>query len=770
MDAKESALENGQNQEPERLQEPAPVEEPLAAQPEAQAPGAVPAADKEKVETVLTPEEKEEIRQAIDLINRLIVACKSFTLYPLNHPVAQNSLEMLEKSLNQFLEERGEFSLGIKQNSLVYRSWSLGSRNDAFRAFATTLRHLNISDFTVLPGITQEDLQPFLHLLIADPERVDLQGGIETQLFVAGVSHVTVVESEAREKDKDEEEAEDALSGGIKAVDLFDLLEDALKGFTQRVQELVNLMLQPEHLAFSLRNLSVRGVHISDLAQLVEGMYLFLKKAASVVDKEFPSKRAIYYRSMAEAILFLDTTVRNELLLRQMLPQMKDDPFSTLLLSQFNTQEISDVLSYFLPLAQELIPKTRVLLRLIGYSPDEVEEAVGMLKNKLIENGNVSPALVYALEAGMEHEDQDERKEPPRKLPTLEEVAEFFKEYSEDDIQAISAISDLDLELERLVESTPVLLNLFRRGEDINSLAEVFEQLEDNFWGLLKKEQLGLAALLLEEFKNNLGSIEPAYAPLRERIVLLVNEAASPAAIRSTIQKSSRNRENQLMSEGFKSYMRVLREDGVVAMINVLGDEEDMSVRKYINDVLVDLGRGYVGLFTMRLNDERWYLVRNLISILGRMRATEALPYLRQTFNHANPRVRAESIRSIGFIGGFEAGNILMEGLANPDPQTRMLCVRWLGRLEERRALNSLTHTLDVLKDNRQEDLELKKEIIITLGKVGNLDTFTALEKYRKMSKFGYREQWEEINIVAEQSLRQLSKRFPQARRRRDER
>lgn len=759
MDAKESALEGGQIQDPEPAQE---FQAPHPAEP---APCEVPVADKEKAESILTPEEKEEIRQAIDLINRLIIACKSFTLYPLNHPVAKNSLEMLEKVLNQFLEERGEFSLGIKRDSLIYRNWSLGSRIDAFRTFATALRHLNISDFTILPGITQEELQPFLHLLIADPERVDLQGGIETQLFVAGVSHVTVVESEAREKDREEEEEEDQLTGGIKSVDLFDLLEDALKGFTQRVQELVNLMLQPEHLAFSLRNLSIRGTHISDLSQLVEGIYLFLKKAASIVDKEFPSKRGIYYRSMAEAILFLDTTVRNELLMRQMLPQMKDDPFTTLLLSQFNTQEISDVLSYFLPLAQELIPKTRALLRLIGYSPDEVEEAVGMLKNKLIENGNVSPALVYALEAGMEKEDREERKEPARKLPTLEEVAEFFKEYSQEDILAISAISDMDLELERLVESTPVLLNLFRRGEDINSLTVVFEQLEDNFWGLLKKEQLGLAALLLEEFKHNLGGMEPAYAPLRERIVLTVNEAASPAAIRSTIQKSSRCREDQLMSEGFKSYMRVLREEGVVAMINVLGGEEDMAVRKYINDVLVDLGRGYIGLFTMRLNDERWYLVRNLISILGRMRAAEALPYLRQTFNHANPRVRAESIRAIGFIGGFEAGNILMEGLANPDPQTRMLCIRWLGRLEERRAINPLVHMLEALKDNRQEDLDLKKEIIISLGKAGNLDTFAVLEKYRKMSKFGYREQWEEINQVAEQSLRQLSQRFPQARR-----
>ena len=211
--------------------------------------------------------------------------------------------------------------------------------------------------------------------------------------------------------------------------------------------------------------------------------------------------------------------------------------------------------------------------------------------------------------------------------------------------------------------------------------------------------------------------------------------------------------------------MRVLREDGVVAMINVLGDEEDMAMRKYITDAMVELARDYTGLITARLNDERWYLVRNLISILGRMRATDALPYLRQTFYHPNPKVRAETIRTLGFIGGYEASTFLIEGLSNPDHQTRVLCIRWLGRLEERRANSALIQTLESLKDNRQEDLELKKEIVISLGKLGNLDTIAILEKYRKMSKFGYREQWEEINMAAEQSLQQLLARFPHARR-----
>ncbi len=712
-------------------------------------------------ERQLSPEEREELRQVIETVNRLIAASKSLSLYPMHHPVAQGSLEMLAQVLQRFLQSYGEFSLGVKKEVLTYRHWALGARVESFRQFASTLRHLNINRFTVVPGIDEEELKSFLFLLAADPERVEIQGGVETQLFVSGVTHVAVEVSESRERriEEDEEEGEGVER---KPADLLEILEDALRGFAQRLQELAELLLQPEHLAFSLRHLSIKGKPITKLSQLVEGMYLFLKKAAEVVEKDFPHRRSDYYRCMAEAILFLDTTIRNELLLRQILPNLKEDPFNAELLSNFTTREISDVLSYFLPAAQELIPKTRALLRLVGFSLAEVEETVEMLKDKLIENGDVSPALVYALEAGME---RDESAGPARKLPTLEEVAEFFREYSDEDIQAISVISEMDLERERVVQSTPVLLNLLRRGEEINNLAVVFEQLEEDFWRLLEMRHLDLAADLLKEFRELLGDLRPAYAPLRERLLLLTNEAASPAAIRSVIRNAASHREEPGVLEGFKQYMRVLREDGVMAMINVLGDEEDMSLRKFINDVLVELARGYDHLLIMRLQDDRWYLVRNLISILGRIRSSAALPSLRQSLYHPNPKVRAETVRALGFIGGYEAGTILLEGLSSPDPQTRILCIRWLGRLEERRALGPLCQMLETLKDNRAEDLEVKKEIIIALGKAGNLDTFPVLEKYMRMSKFGYREQWDEINRAAEQSLHQLEQKFPHARR-----
>jgi hypothetical protein len=717
-----------------------------------------------KAELQLSQEDREELRHAIETINRLIAASKSLSLYPMHHPVAQEALSMLSEALQRFLHRYDEFTLSVKRETLVYRHWALGAKVDSFRSFASTLRHLNVSRFSILPGTEEEELRSFLQVLAADPEKVELQGGIETHLFVSGVTHIAVDVSESREKYEEDEEEEEGAAGERRPADLLDVLEEALKGFAQRVQELAELLKQPEYLAFSLRHLTVRGTPITQLSQLVEGMYLFLKKSAEIIEKQFAGRRSDYYRCMAEAILFLDTSVRNELLLRQLLPNLREDPFTAELLSSFTTQEISDVLSYFLPTAQELIPKTRPLLRFIGYSPEQVEEAVEMLKDKLIENGDVSPSLVYALEAGMEKEASES---PPRKLPTLEEVAEFFREYSEEDIQAISAISDLDLERELIRQSAPVLLNLLRRGEEVDNLGIIYEQLEEGFWKLLEMRQLDLAAELLDEFKRLLGNVQPAFVPLRQRMLLLVNEAASPAAIRAVIQSAAQHRDEPGVLEGFKEYMRVLREDGVIAMINVLGDEEDMTLRKFINDVMVELCRGYDHLLIMRMQDDRWYLVRNLISILGRIRSTAALPSLRQTLYHTNPKVRAETVRALGFIGGYEAGSILLEGLSSPDQQTRVLCIRWLGRLEERRALGPFYQMLDSLKDNRTEDLEVKKEIVIALGRSGNLDTFPVLERYLHMSKFGYREQWEEINMAAEQSLRQLQERFPHAKGRR---
>ncbi len=719
------------------------------------------AIEQKKKEEKLTLEERETLRRVIDVINRLIVACKSITLYPLKHPIAENALGVLYTVLTNFLQEHGVLTLAFSMDNIIYKDFVLGHKLETFRNFAYSMRNHKIRELTILPGIDPIELEQFVRLLISDPEDVELEGGFETQLFVMSISHVSVLESLSREKPEEPEDME-GEEDKDQAVDLFALLEEAVKGFADRVQELVNLMLKPENLAYSLVNIHRRKKTVTDKSQVVEGIFLFLKRAARFVGNHYPNNKSPYYRSLAEALLFLDTDLRNLLFINHILPQLGEEPFCVELLSQFTAYEISAIFSYLLPEVPELIPRTPEYLRMMGLSEDEVDQALEALREKLLERGEIPDELLDTLETAFTASGEAETQ---RKLPTLEEVAEFFKEYSEEDIRQISAISEMNTERERLVESTPVMLNLFRRGEKIDNLPQVVNELVENFWGLLEHNEMGQAALILEEFKTRLGMLDPVYAPFRDQMVMLVNEAANHITMSGIIRMACSSWSDPVVQRDFETYLQVLGEAGINALVNVLGSEEDMNLRKFILDTLVKHGRNFVHLLGSRIKDHRWYLVRNVVSVLGRFRSREVLPYLRETFYHPNPRVRAETIRALGCMGFFEATDILLEGLNNPDYQTRMLCIRWLGRLEEKRATVHLINLLGQLKEKSLEDLRLKKEAIIALGKIGNLDALPILEKYKTMKRLTYRGEWEEINRVAEEACRHIEEIFSHTRR-----
>jgi len=217
---------------------------------------------------------------------------------------------------------------------------------------------------------------------------------------------------------------------------------------------------------------------------------------------------------------------------------------------------------------------------------------------------------------------------------------------------------------------------------------------------------------------------------------------------------------------GLKRYVEPLGERGIAALVEVLGAEEDMFVRKCLVDTLTELCRDRVQLLGAYVGDERWYLVRNIVSIMARIHSPEAIPYLRRTFNHPNPKVRAETIRAVGLTGGYSACELLMQGLQDGDEKTRILCIRWLGRLEEARAVPRLVKMLEE-KESGGESPRVKKEIIMSLGEIKAPECCEVLRKYQAKQRRLGRSEWQEVNEAAAESLRRLTEKFPHLGRKR---
>ncbi|MEW6555604.1 MAG: HEAT repeat domain-containing protein [Actinomycetota bacterium] len=710
----------------------------------------------------ISGDDERALRSIVDIFSRLSIACKSRSLYPAEHPTAIDAVVLLHAVMEDSLRITPTVAVKVGKDRLIYDRWVVGQRMESLRALASRIRSLNIQEISMTAGASFQEAEALVELLVSGTEVIDAAGGPETFLLVKGVHNIAVVESEAQRVDEEEQEAERQAGMDLEPVpEDVEFTEDI---DPEQVKDLLKLLLDPEELARVLMMLSGEEGQPLGKDGLADASFAFLKSAAMIVERRYRERLQDCLRSMAEALLFLDIDVRNLLLLKHLLPKLREEPVCPGMLNQFNAQEIADVLSTFLPLVPEIIPKAGSLLKAIGFREGEIRHALRLIRAKLVDMGQISPELLAKMDIGPERGKKD--VQAFNQLPTLEEVGAILGEYSPDELEEIRQISHFDPAADLLTDTTPMLLDLLEQGGRMDNLMKVVEQLQQNFWGLAMSAELNMAAAVLVVTRRILNNGDPAIDPFRSDLRRMLEEASSQKVMRRVIQIACSRRDDPRALEGLKRYMCELGEDGVSAMVEALGAEEDMSVRKCIIDALTDMCRDRVPLLGAYVDDERWFLVRNIVSIMAKIRSPETIPYLRRTFYHPNPKVKAETIRALGLTGGYGSCELLMQGLGDEDERTRILCIRWLGRLEEARAAPRLVMMLED-KEPGAESLQVKKEIVMSLGEIRAPESYEVLRKYQVKQKRFNRAEWQEVNQAASQALSRLTEKFPHLERKR---
>jgi hypothetical protein len=67
-------------------------------------------------------EQLEDIKVAKDILQTIIKAKKTLRMYPKNNPMYVKTLEDLYSRFGDFLNDKGDLSFRIKQNSISYNS------------------------------------------------------------------------------------------------------------------------------------------------------------------------------------------------------------------------------------------------------------------------------------------------------------------------------------------------------------------------------------------------------------------------------------------------------------------------------------------------------------------------------------------------------------------------------------------------------------------------------------------------------------------------
>lgn len=690
-------------------------------------------------------------KPALDILSRLVVACKSRLLYSPEHPAVKDAVTVLHAVIEDSLNNLPEIAVRVEKERFVCGDQPLGEERESLRQLASRIRSLNIRAIVFSAGISLNEVEALVELVVSPPEALEKEGGAEAFLLSRGVHGIRVVESEARRAEEDAVDSE-----GETPVAEAEKEEEALAE-EDEFQKLLDLLFNPEKLALALARLRDTDGNPLEGDGLAAAVFAFLREAWASVEERTPERIPALARAFAETLLFLENDLRNRLFLRHILPGLREEPLCQEILGRFSPQEAAAIFSHFLPLAPELIPRVDTLFGIIGFREKDIDEALQALRDRLIDLGEVPLPLISTLDAILAG-----RGIPTTGtvLPSPNEVSSLSEVYQDHEMEEIRRISEMDLSLETHLSSTPMLLDLLRRGSELDNLGKVVDLLVENFWGLVTSAQFALAASILDGFCQALQDGNPAILPHRQELEHLLEEASQKSILQRVIQLACERRGDPEAVEGFKQFMNRLGDRGLLVMIDALGSEERMSVRKFIIDNLADLARDRISLLASFLDDPRWYLVRNIVTVMSRLRSPFTFPYLERALQHHHPKVRAEAIRAVGLTGGYEAGSLLIKGLRNPDERTRILCIRWLGRLEVTRATPRLVAMLEE-KEPGGESLSVKKEILESLGKIKDPETYEVLRKYAGRQRIFFKSEWQELSIVAQEALQSLLEKYP---------
>jgi hypothetical protein len=205
--------------------------------------------------------------------------------------------------------------------------------------------------------------------------------------------------------------------------------------------------------------------------------------------------------------------------------------------------------------------------------------------------------------------------------------------------------------------------------------------------------------------------------------------------------------------DGLTRYVSLLQKNAIPHLCKLLAELKGSKPRRVICDILAQTGRESIGILGAFLDDSRWYVVRNMAYILGRIGLPECAPYLERCFDHNDSRVRQEAVHAIATVAGRETAMVhLTRKLRDTNKKVRGMAALQLARVGGGDALGVLRSEVDSRGFHKKEVSELR-QFLEAIGLTGSEEAVSVLYRILVRRRFVGKTKIEEIKKAAAQAL-----------------
>jgi HEAT repeat protein len=326
-------------------------------------------------------------------------------------------------------------------------------------------------------------------------------------------------------------------------------------------------------------------------------------------------------------------------------------------------------------------------------------------------------------------------------------------EIGEEEEQEGENILSLDFALTEEEEEVLKLLNQIETLYEPNAYIQVLKLLVGKTKLLLVQNKLEVAFRVLTALARHF--IEPKRPRevkpyISEGLKTIADERTIPIIV------------NRLCSPDIKdpsdliNLLIIIGESVLTTLIVRLSTEKDLRSRKRLMLAIIRFKDKALPRLLPFLDDNRWYVVRNVVSILGEMQLPESVPHLGKILDYPDVRVQKEIIKTLSKIKTKESVEILLMLLfKKSSPEIRSYAAYALGVVRETFAI---PYFIKILKGKNLyfEDLNFLKEVILALGRIGSYECFTPLVKLFKKRSLFFSKRFRFLKGVISQALGEL--------------
>jgi HEAT repeat protein len=343
-------------------------------------------------------------------------------------------------------------------------------------------------------------------------------------------------------------------------------------------------------------------------------------------------------------------------------------------------------------------------------------------------------------------ESKREEQERMKVQNTFQNVKNFVK----DEVIKIDQLLEKDKNYDGIEGVLSVLEEVFAQDKEIFEFNESVKVVEKTMDQLLERgdfKSTYKTIQLIEELGQTYKDKSPQRA---SRLAESINRAGDSERIK--LVSSALNKEKELDLEWAKAYLSSLNWNSIFNILNMLGELKTYPARRMVCEVLADMGKEHFEMVARGLTDHRWYVVRNVVGILGKIGDPKALPYLKDTIKHDEVQVRRETIRALELIGGPEVAQVLLLALNDHSPRIRIKAINLLGKIGEKEILKPL---LKIVKDKdfKNKSEEEKKAYLFSLVGIGKDQVVQDLKKIIRKGRWFIREKDLETKILTIKAL-----------------